>query len=77
MKILRFVAAVATTLALPRRLFETLLNRLRDGGLLVTTEPDGLLVPGHDLEALTVGRVVAVMRSAPGPEPKIARPPVM
>ena len=60
---------LSTTLALPRRLFETLLNRLRDGGLLRATEPDSLLVPGHDLEAINVSQVIDVMRSAPGPEP--------
>jgi membrane protein len=60
---------LATILALPRRMFETLLTRLREGGLLRVTEPDGLLVPGHDLEAINVSQVVDVMRGAPGPEP--------
>ena len=61
--------ALADTLALPRRLFETLLTRMREGGLIRATEPDSLLVPGHDLATITVNQVVEVMRSAPGPEP--------
>jgi len=60
---------LANLLALPRRLFENLLTRLRESGVLRVTDPDRCLLPGHDLEKITVDQVVTVMRSVSGPEP--------
>lgn len=47
----------------PRRLLENLVARLKDGGYVTATQPDGGLMPGMSLELITVADVIEYMRA--------------
>jgi membrane protein len=47
----------------PRRLLETLVARLKDGGYLTEALPDGGLLPGMSLEMITVAEVIEYLRA--------------
>jgi membrane protein len=62
-------------LRVPRRLLSRLVDRLRAGGLLRSTEPDGGLAPGRDLSTITVHTVLEQLRAGEGPDPTLVTDP--
>jgi len=53
---------LTASLRLPRRLLQTLVLRLREGGLVQLTEPDEGVIPATDPEQVTVEDLLALLR---------------